>query len=59
MAVIAHLQIPADSFELGRILELEATGTVELENMVPLGEKAVPFFSVSDEVRESVPHKAD
>lgn len=53
MAVIAHLRIPADSFELGRILELEATGTIELENMVPLGEKAVPFFSVSDDVRES------
>ncbi|ELY41616.1 helix-turn-helix domain-containing protein [Natronorubrum sulfidifaciens] len=53
MAVIAHLRIPAASFELGRILELEASGTVELENMVPLGEKAVPFFSVSDEVRES------
>ncbi|WP_323174361.1 helix-turn-helix domain-containing protein [Natrialba sp. PRR66] len=53
MAVIAHLRIPADSFELGRILELEASGTIELENMVPLGEKAVPFFSVSDEVRES------
>jgi predicted DNA binding protein len=53
MAVIAHLRIPADSFELGRILELEATGTIELENMIPLGEKAVPFFSVSDEVRES------
>ncbi|QRV14244.1 helix-turn-helix domain-containing protein [Haloterrigena salifodinae] len=53
MAVIAHLRIPAESFELGRILELEASGTVELENMVPLGEKAVPFFSVSDKVRES------
>jgi predicted DNA binding protein len=53
MAVIAHLRIPADSFELGRILELDAGGTIELENMVPLGEKAVPFFSVSDEVRES------
>ncbi|MFD1589194.1 helix-turn-helix domain-containing protein [Halorientalis brevis] len=53
MAVIAHLRIPASSFELGRILELEVGGTIELENMVPLGEKAVPFFSVSDEVRES------
>jgi hypothetical protein len=53
MAVIAHLRIPADSFELGRILEVEIGGTIELENMVPLGEKAVPFFSVSDEVRES------
>jgi len=53
MAVIAHLRIPADSFELGRILELEGGGTVELENMVPMGEKAVPFFSVSDDVRRS------
>ena len=53
MAVIAHLRVPADSFELGRILELESEGTIELENMVPLGEKAVPFFSVSDAVRES------
>lgn len=53
MAVIVHLRIPAKSFELGRILELEANGTIELENMVPLGERAVPFFSVSDDVRES------
>ncbi|MHB9287410.1 helix-turn-helix domain-containing protein [Halobacteriales archaeon Cl-PHB] len=53
MAVIAHLRIPADSFELGRILELESGGTIELENMVPLGEKAVPFFSVSDDVRDT------
>ena len=44
MAVIAHLRIPADSFELGRILELDVRGTIELENMIPLGEKAVPFF---------------
>lgn len=53
MAVIAHLSIPSDSFELGRILELEPPGTIELENMVPLGERAIPFFSVSDTVRES------
>lgn len=53
MPVIAHLRIPAESFELGRILELGAGGTIELETMVPLGEKAVPFFSVTEEVRES------
>lgn len=53
MAVIAHLRIPADSFELGRILELDNEGTIELENMVPMGEKAVPFFSVSENVREA------
>jgi predicted DNA binding protein len=53
MAVIAHLRIPASYFELGRILEMESGTTVELENMVPLGEKAVPFFSVSDGARDS------
>lgn len=53
MPVIAHLRIPASSFELGRILDVDAAGTIELENMVPLGERAVPFFSVSDDVRES------
>lgn len=53
MAVIAHLRVPAESFELGRILEVEMSGKVELETMVPLGERAVPFFSVSDAVRES------
>jgi len=52
MAVIVHLRIPAQSFELGRILELGTGTTIELENLVPLGEKAVPFFSVSEEVSE-------
>lgn len=53
MSVIAHLQIPADSFELGRILELPRDARVELENMVPLGEKAVPFLSVHATVGET------
>lgn len=52
MSVIAHLRIPAESFELGRILEMESGTTLELENMVPLGEKAVPFFTVDDVARD-------
>jgi hypothetical protein len=51
MSVIAHLRIPADSFELGRIFDLEEGTSVQLESMVPLGETAVPFFSVHDSVR--------
>lgn len=51
MPVIAHLRIPADSFELGRILVLNTGAVIELENMVPLGEKAVPLFSVSEDAR--------
>lgn len=48
MSVIANLRIPASSFELGRILEVQGGTTIELESMVPLGEKAVPFVSVYD-----------
>ena len=53
MSVIVHLRIPADSFELGRILEIESGTTLELENMVPLGEKAVPFVVVEDADRDA------
>ena len=53
MSVIAHLRVPADSFELGRILDIEGGTSAELENLVPIGEKAVPFFSVHGSVRES------
>lgn len=53
MSVIAQLRIPASSFELGRILEMEGTTSIELENLVPLGEKAVPFFTVHDGSRDA------
>lgn len=53
MSVIAHLRIPADSFELGRIMQLEGETSIELESMVPLGEKAVPLFSVYDGSRST------
>jgi predicted DNA binding protein len=53
MSVIAHLRIPATAFELGRILEMESGTSIELENMVPLGEKAVPFFTVRDVTRDA------
>lgn len=46
MSVIAELLVPASEFELGRILELSEDMTIELEEMVPLGELAVPIFSV-------------
>ncbi|MEF8776006.1 MAG: hypothetical protein V5A43_05840 [Haloarculaceae archaeon] len=53
MALIAQPRIPAHSLELGRILELDPRTRVKLEIMIPLCEKAVPFLSVSDEVRDS------
>jgi len=46
MSVIAHLRIPSDAFELGEVLDVSTGSSVVLENLVPLGEQAVPFFTV-------------
>lgn len=51
MSVIVEVQIPAERFELGRILDLKSDATIVLETMVPLGETAVPFFSVHNRNR--------
>lgn len=44
MSVIAELRIPSADFELGRILDLTDGVSVDLEALVPAGERAVPFF---------------
>jgi len=44
MSVIAELRIPATDFELGRILDLSDGVSVDLETLVPAGDRAVPFF---------------
>lgn len=48
MSVIAEISIPATEFELGRIMSRTESGTIELESLVPTGERAVPFFWVYD-----------
>lgn len=48
MAIIIELSLPADQFELGRILAIEEEGTITLESMVSLGKRAVPFFRLFD-----------
>lgn len=53
MSVIAELALPADEFELGRILSVEGDTTVVLETMVPLGDRSVPFFRVRSNIGES------
>ncbi|MEF8842518.1 MAG: helix-turn-helix domain-containing protein [Haloarculaceae archaeon] len=53
MSVIAELQLAADDFELGRILGSTPDATIELETMVPLGQRPVPFFVVHDDLRDS------
>lgn len=54
MSVIAHIQFPAETFELGRIMRLGGETTISLESMVPLGETAVPLFTVYDGSDNSV-----
>lgn len=52
MSVIAHLRLPAEAFELGRIMHLEGETNVELNAVVPLGDQAIPLVSVYQD-RES------
>lgn len=46
MSVIAEISIPADEFVLGRTIDLTTAGTVELETLVPSGERPVPYLWV-------------
>lgn len=48
MAVILDLTLPADQFELGRILQMGDDTRINLETLVPMGERAVPFFRLHD-----------
>jgi len=53
MSVIAELQVQAEEFELGRILGSMPQAMIELETMVPLGQRPVPFFVVQGDPRDS------
>lgn len=46
MSVIVDLRVSSTAFELGQILALPSSSTLKLESMIPLGQKAVPFFWV-------------
>lgn len=48
MSVIVELTLPADEFELGRILAVQSDASIVLETMVPMGERSVPFFRLFD-----------
>lgn len=53
MSVIVELTLPADAFELGRVLSIEGSTQVSLETMVPLGERSIPFFRLHSDAAES------
>ncbi len=47
MTVIADITVPADAFELGRVLQEFPDVEIELERIVPLQESIIPLFWVS------------
>ncbi len=53
MAVIVELSLPAEEFELGRILTMEDETVISLETMIPMGERPIPFFRVHNPARDS------
>ena len=53
MSVIVELALPASAFRLGEILSIFGDQQITLKTMVPLGERSVPFFNISDGTRES------
>jgi len=44
MSVVVEFGLDSGEFELGRILELEAGEELELEAVIPTGERAIPSF---------------
>lgn len=53
MSVIVEFRASSEDFELGQVLAVEGSSTVELETLVPLGDGAVPLFWVYNTSRES------
>lgn len=53
MAVIVDLAIHSDQFQLGQILSMVDEERIQLETMVPLGNRSVPFFKLTETGREA------
>lgn len=53
MSVIAEFQVRAADFELGRILSVGSTSSIELESLVPTGGTTVPLFWIHNATRDS------
>ncbi len=53
MSVIAEFRVPSADFELGRILHVSGTSSIELESLVPTGGSTVPLFWIHHSGRDS------
>jgi len=52
MSVIAEFRVPSADFELGRILRVSGTSSIELESLVPVGSSTVPLFWIHHSTRD-------
>lgn len=48
MSVIVEMQVAATAFELGRIMDVPRGARIEMETVVPAGDRAVPLFWAFD-----------
>lgn len=54
MPTITDITLPGGSFELGRLLTENPDIHVEIERLVPLGDRMLPFFWVSNSTPEHI-----
>jgi hypothetical protein len=51
MTVVAEFEVPADAFQVGRILSVDPEYTITLVEFVPIGDDLIPYFWVEDHER--------
>jgi predicted DNA binding protein len=54
MVTISDVMLPGDSFALGKLLEENPDISVEIERLVPLEDRLLPFFWVSNGSQEHI-----
>ena len=54
MTVIADITIPSEEFELGRVFEQHPDITIDIEQIVPLGDAVIPLFWVTNGTPEAI-----
>ena len=53
VSVIVQLSLPAEQFQLGRVLSVEGDTTVTLETTVPLGDRTIPLVRLHEPENEA------
>lgn len=59
MSVVVEYSVPASQFILGRALENAPALEIDLEQMVPIGRKVIPYFWLTDDNHEQFERALD